>query len=217
VRCGVCDAAFDALASLFDHWPDTDSAPPGAVAGTPVLGAIAAQTDPPGTSDSTGKTPTDAPPGALHRAWKAAFIVLAVLTVINLAWTFRVALLSQQIVSDTLTHFGWLEATPQAPYRDTNLLHLVSRDLHGHPAREDLLVLSAVFVNRAEQAQPYPTITLTLTGAGNEPLARRSFAPAEYLPAGRALGLLAQLVHVPVLLEFADPGERAIGFELEFE
>jgi len=150
-------------------------------------------------------------------AWITVFALLALITVFNLAWTFRQPLLENDAVQVVLTAVGLVEPRPAEPFHDTSMIHLVSRDLHDHPAREGLLVLSATFVNRADQPQAYPDIRLTLSDDANEPLASRTFTPADYLPGGAPSELLAPMVHVPVLLEFVDPGNRAVGFELKFE
>ena len=75
----------------------------------------------------------------------------------------------------------------------------------------------ATFVNHAERAQSWPELELTLLDLGGKPVARRGFTVAEYLPGrGSDTDLLRPRVHVPVLLEFANPGEQAVGFEIQF-
>ncbi|NND44311.1 MAG: DUF3426 domain-containing protein [Xanthomonadales bacterium] len=215
VRCGQCDATFDALSHLFDHRPASDSSPPRPGAGPPVLGAPVTPSIAPGPPPGDlGQAPGKSP---ARVAWITAFVLLVLVTVANLAWTFREPLLAAGPVHRALVSLGLVEATEQAPVRDPSRIHLVSRDLHAHPARDDLLVLSVVFVNRAAYAQPYPDISLTLTDAANLPLARRTFEPGEYLAGRPPSEALAPEVHVPVLLEIADPGQNAVGFELEFE
>ena len=65
---------------------------------------------------------------------------------------------------------------------------LVARDLHAHPTRPGVLVLSATFVNLADRAQPYPVVAVTLLDPDNAPLVARAFDPDEYL-AGDASAL----------------------------
>lgn len=219
VRCGQCDCTFNALSYLFDHWPDSDSRPsrPGAGPGLlgPAPGETGLQQDASETSATTADTGRERP--AYRAAWMTGFVLLVVITVANLGWTFREPLLENPVIRDSLARMGALEEVPAEPYRDPSVIHLVSRDMHSHPTREGLLVLSAVFVSRAEQSQAYPVITLTLTDAANQPLARRTFPPEDYLPGGHPVLDLAPQVHVPILLEFVDPGERAVGFQLDFE
>ena len=143
--------------------------------------------------------------------------ILVVVTLSNLAWTFREPLLEAPYLRDQLARLGLLEEPPQQHFREPGEIQLVSRDLHAHPARTGILVLSAAFVNRSSRAQAWPLLELKLLDASSRPLALRRFIPAEYL--GRVPGatdLLEPEVHVPVVLEFADPGALATGFELQF-
>jgi hypothetical protein len=79
------------------------------------------------------------------------------------------------------------------------------------------LVLSATIVNLAREAQDLPTLAVTLMDADNRLLATREFAPVEYvLPGADPTRQLKPNVHTPILLEFLDPGEHAVGFELAF-
>lgn len=218
VRCGQCDCTFNALSYLFDHWPDSDTRPSRPGAGPPVLGPARGEADTELGGDAAIATAGTGRERSAHRAaWIAGFVLLAVVTVANLGWTFRDSLQQNPAIREALTRIGALEAPPPEPYRDPSLIHLVSRDMHPHPTRPGLLVLSAVFVSRAEQPQAYPVISLTLTDAANQPLARRAFPPEDYLAGGRPETDLAPQVHVPILLELVDPGDRAVGFELEFE
>ncbi len=213
VRCGRCGQKFDALEQLFDEWPDTGDTPP--PAGTryrpPVLGS---------------KQELAAPFGPAHvhfrgdekrGHWLALSLLLALGTLVHLGWTFRADIDTWPQAQALLQHFQLVQAEPDLSFRDTGQLHVVSRDLHAHPTRAGVLVLSATFVNHAERAQSWPVLELTLLDLAGKPVARRDFTATEYLPGrGSDSDLLRSRVHVPVLLEFASPGERAVGFEIRF-
>lgn len=194
---------------LFDDFPTgPDSSPDGTPGEPPVLGdgldvpppALELEAD----SESRQKTP-----------WRWLAAAMVAITLLNAAWTFREALMSWPWVSGALADAGWLE--PAEPFRDPERIHLVSRDLHTHPSREDVLVLSATFVNLADESQPFPTLELTLKDQDNRTVAGRVFEPGEYLRTGfDPTELLQPGSHVPVLLEFNDPGADAVGFELIF-
>lgn len=216
VRCANCNEVFSALTSLFDDRPRSGQAAPENNVSSiePVLGSI----NLPPPSDLPEAEPYPRPRVRRNRwIWGTALALLILVTLTNLAWTFRTGLIDHPGVRKALVRAGWLEAQPDTPYRDVSKIHLVSRDMHQHPTLAGMLALSATFVSRAEQAQPYPAIELTLTDAGNNAVARRAFKPAEYLPGGiiPPAGLTPG-VHVPVLLEFADPGSTVTGFSLEF-
>jgi hypothetical protein len=155
--------------------------------------------------------------------WLVLLVLLALTTMANLAWTFKKPLLENPamrawLVDKGLLNGELLEELAVMPFRDLTLLHLVSRDMHQHPTRAGMLALSVIFVNRAAQAQPYPVIRLKLMNSANELLAMRRFSADEYLPHNADLQSgMRPNVHIPILLEFADPGTGAAGFELEFE
>jgi hypothetical protein len=78
------------------------------------------------------------------------------------------------------------------------------------------LRLRASVVNRAARGQPYPLLRVTLEDRFGGKVARRDFAPAEYLP-GRSAppGLMAPGARADADLSLADPGSQAVGFELD--
>lgn len=223
VCCGHCNCRYSALEQLFDYWPDSKSAPAttDTAALPPVLGVPPKIG--PATIDGQDHGLAALPEDPHRRWWLALLVLLGLTTLANVAWTFKAPLLEKAPVRTWLQNYGLLEkVAPEEmdakPPRDLSLLHLVSRDLHQHPTRAGMLALSVVFVNRAPQAQPYPVIRLSLKNAANEVLALRRFSAHEYLPPGAfpVTGMPPD-VHIPILLEFADPGSGATGFELEFE
>ena len=54
-------------------------------------------------------------------------------------------------------------------------------DLESDRRQEGVIVLNAVIHNRAQFAQEYPALELTLTDERDQPVLRRVLAPAEYL------------------------------------
>lgn len=215
VRCGQCGLGFNALERLSDERPDGALVAPAAVATSspPVLGAPRSK-----HGDSPSAT-IDLPPLPPPRRWpwRVLAVVLVLVTLGNLAWTFRVQLAEQPQVRDLLARFELPGVEPREPFRDPERIHLVSRDFHAHPSRPGVLVLSATIVNLAREAQELPVLSVTLLDADNRLLAAREFEPAEYVvPGADPAAWLQPNVHTPILLEFVDPGEHAVGFELAF-
>lgn len=68
--------------------------------------------------------------------------------------------------------------------RRADLVSIETSDLQPDPKRKGQLILAAAIRNRAEFAQEVPHLELTLTDARDRALARRVFAPADYLPPG---------------------------------
>lgn len=215
VRCGQCGLAFDALKQLFDERPDGRAAPPlqaAARPSPPVLGAGEA-------SAAAAEAGVELPPLPRGRRWpwRLVAVVLVVATLLNAAWVFRERIAARPEVRDWLAEHGVPGFQADGPFRDPERIHLVSRDFHAHPSRPGVLVLSATFVNLATRPQPLPELEVTLTDADNRLLASRRFTPIEYvLPGSDPQAALQPGVHTPILLEFVDPGEHAVGFELTF-
>ena len=67
--------------------------------------------------------------------------------------------------------------------RRVELVSIEASDLQADPARPNLLVLNATLRNRAGYGQAFPALELSLTDTQDAAIARRVFAPKEYLPA----------------------------------
>ena len=81
--------------------------------------------------------------------------------------------------------------------KNAELIQIIGSDLQAEPTNADLLTLKLTLGNRAPYTQAWPVVVLTLTDAKDQPQARRSFAPSEYLadPKLMALGIPAQSEH----------------------
>ena len=219
VQCGHCGRSFSALSFLFDEWPA--GAAHGPAKGPNVVPPILAGTEVEKSADDTEVPEADRTeeaakePGQL--AWGLAVVLLALLTVANAAWTFREPLAEKTGFSLWHQQADNSDLEQDGLFKDPQSIQLVSRDMHTHPTRSGILVLSLTFVNLAQRSQVFPDLEITLLDAANQAVARRRLLPAEYLRAGADItaGLAAD-VYLPVLLEFGDPGDQAVGFEIRF-
>ena len=66
--------------------------------------------------------------------------------------------------------------------REASLISLDASELSVDSARNNMLVLRLTLKNRAEFAQDYPTLELSLTDLQDNIVVRRNLAPSEYLP-----------------------------------
>ena len=219
VHCGQCGRSFSSLSFLFDEWPSGEAHRPASEpdAVLPILGRTSKEdadaekaTDDENEPDPSGvKTSTI--------AWAAATALLVFLTLANIAWTFRGPLLDTPRINTWMKQAGWLQVEQQGLLKAPKQIQLVSRDMHTHPTRSGILVLSLTFVNLAERSQVFPELEVTLMDAANQPVAQRQFQPENYLrPGADTKAGLATDVYLPVLLELGDPGETAVGFEIRF-
>ena len=144
-------------------------------------------------------------------------VLLILLTIINTTWTFRQPLLENPKIGAWVNQAGWWSVKQQGLLKDPQQIQLVSRDMHTHPTRSGILVLSLTFVNLAQHSQAFPELEVTLLDAANQPVARRRLQPKVYLrPGADTSSGLKTDVYLPVLLELGDPGEQAVGFEIQF-
>ena len=224
VQCGQCGRAFSALSFLFDDWPSGQAHGPasGPDAGPPVLRSGTQAKD---TENKLSEIEEieeiekiDRKRARLrHLSWSVATLLLILLTVANTIWTFREPLLENPTISALVERTDSSQIEQEGLLKDPQQVQLVSRDMHTHPTRSGILVLSLTFVNLAQFSQEFPELEITLLDATNQPVARRRLQPTDYLRAGAEIeaGLAAD-VYLPVLLELGDPGERAVGFEIRF-
>lgn len=93
-------------------------------------------------------------------------------------------------------------------------LQIVGSDLQIEPNGN--LVLTLTLGNRAAQAQAWPVLVLTLTDQRNRPLARRSFAPSEYLgDAPRIAAGIPPRSEQPLSLPLTVQDLTPMGFDLQ--
>jgi predicted Zn finger-like uncharacterized protein len=214
MRCGRCNRKFDALEQLFDDWPAPEATPPpaGARYRPPILGSKQDLNAPFGPGYIRQRTG-----GNRRGLWMALLVVLSVVTVANAAWVFRDRFKQLTVTRFVMSELGRFDPAREETFSDPEQIHLVSRDLHVHPTRAGILVLSATFVNASDQAQAWPRLEVSLLDMNGEAIARRRFSVADYMPGrGAPDDLLGPQVYVPVLLEFANPDGKAVGFEIRF-
>lgn len=154
-----------------------------------------------------------------HRGWwAAACVILLLLLGGQVAWAERDFLITQP----TTGH--WLRAGCAALHCALPLvaaparLQVVDSNVQGYPGTPHALLISARIRNTAAFAQPYPVLAVTLSDADGKRLAMRRLRPREYQDDAQALlrGLGPGESSV-LMLEVADPGDRAVEFELGFE
>ena len=148
-------------------------------------------------------------------------------------WSIGVALLLLLITAQVLVFYGQV-LVRRAPFLhstvavlcdvlpcqrlapiDLRRLDLVETQVTPHPRYDRALRIRATIVNRAERAQPYPLLEVSLIDSQGHLVARRSYAPREYLRDSELIaeGLPPQ-VAVSAQLDITSPGPQASGFEV---
>ncbi len=158
------------------------------------------------------------PPAPRHSgswAWGSAGVLLAVLLVAQSAYFLRDTLVSQLPQTRPLLErmCALLGCTLSLP-KNLALLRIVGSDLETEASGR--LKLTLTLGNRAGQAQAWPVLVLSLTDQRNRPLARRSFAPSEYLgDAHRIAEGIPPLSEQPLSLPLAVHDLAPMGFDLQ--
>lgn len=199
VRCGQCQTVFDGLESLVEV-PETP--PPEAPAEVPPQApppeALPADETPPPERE---EEPVEAAPEPAREApaapvgrekpprrrwpWLLGIFLLALPALFLQALVhFRVDIaVLHPGTKPALRALCRLLACDLPLPRRIDLVSIENSDLHpAGPANDGRLRLSANLRNRASFAQAWPYLELTLTDSDDRPLARKAFAPAEYLP-----------------------------------
>jgi predicted Zn finger-like uncharacterized protein len=161
------------------HVPGPDQGP-GAVAdqsaAEPVLEARVAE--PPAMEPLLHEPPRQSPAWP----WIAAAVVFAALLAGQTALFYRIELAIQypQLRASFASICAQLDCEMPLP-RHIELVSIEASDLNPDAPQKDRLRLSATLKNRADFAQEYPHLELTLTDTQDQPLLRRALSPAEYL------------------------------------
>lgn len=99
--------------------------------------------------------------------------------------------------------------------RDADRIRLESSELQADTGRPAGVLLSASLRNTAAWPQAWPHLELTLTDAAGQPLARRHFAPQDYLPKGaRIADGIPPNEEVSIRLPLELVGIEAVGYKL---
>lgn len=89
-----------------------------------------------------------------------------------------------------------------------------SSDIQPDANREAFFTLHATLRNRAEYAQAYPHLEITLTDARDKALVRKVLEPAQWLPADAPKDAFAAQREVSTRIGFEAPGVAAAGYRV---
>ena len=230
-RCGKCKKLSNALDALFDEWPSAGETVVNSRPDTqaPVLGgSLALEIEEEGEltpeeaalltrHDSDRNPDSQARKTWLRATWISTGIMVVLIASYSVSSYFGVFSFDHPAVEQSLVRIGLKDAPPQQPFRDSESIEIVSRELLSHPMRPKVLLLNATIVNRASQAQPYPDIDVRLFDLNNEVISERRYRPTDYLTSSAELRSgMTPGAYLRFSLEMLDPADRAVGFELEF-
>jgi hypothetical protein len=148
-------------------------------------------------------------------AWGSASVLLLALLLGQSAYFLRDTLVSQlpQTRPGLERMCDLLGCSLSLP-KNLALLQIVGSDLETEASGR--LRLTLTLGNRAGHAQAWPVLVLTLTDQRNRPLARRSFAPTEYLgDAQRIAAGMPPRSEQPLSLPLTVHSLKPMGFDLQ--
>ena len=115
--------------------------------------------------------------------WTTAVLLLMLMLLAQTTYFFRVELAARlPSLKPVLIGYCWILKCSIPLPQHTDLIGIESSELEADPTNENQITLNALLRNRASYAQAFPSLELTLNDSQDEPLARRMFKPAEYLP-----------------------------------
>jgi predicted Zn finger-like uncharacterized protein len=115
--------------------------------------------------------------------WTIASLLSLIVLLAQIAYFFRIDLAARlpNLKPALIGYCQILKCTVPLP-QHTDLISIESSELQADPVKAGQITLNALLRNRAPYAQAFPNLELTLNDSQDQPLARRVFRPAEYLP-----------------------------------
>lgn len=230
LRCGECDAVFDAMKALSTTLPEERR-----------FAQLEAETLPLGaTYDSNAdhaysqnqasawqrllnkfkKKQTNYTPyykkGTSAKTWLIiGLVALALLLLLQGLYSARNWLAQQPLTASVTKQICAAVKCDLETPRDVRQIRLLSRNVYSHPNTPHVLTISLSLENAAEFAQPYPLIEISFLDKDNNIVALRRFTPEEYIK-NYQNELMPQGKQSEVLLNITDPGESAVHFQFRF-
>ncbi|MEO6422070.1 MAG: zinc-ribbon and DUF3426 domain-containing protein [Candidatus Nitrotoga sp.] len=195
VRCGQCQAIFNATEQLHDNEPSPQLtltlaqeemqqvAVENQVENTP---AIDDKYDFSQLATTNAEEELETSPSVIkrnvHWSWIVVTLLLFIALLAQTTYFFRVELAAHLpgIKLALTSYCKLLNCNIPLPQK-IDQVSIESSDLESDPKQASIITLNAILRNRAPYAQSYPNLELTLTSSMDEALARRVFSPAEYL------------------------------------
>jgi len=236
VRCGHCNAVFDALRTLAEQLPSEQvqrlvasaggGSPPqlSVPAMRPAVGQQTSLFDPDERPARArrGSTPAFARARRTRTAertwlWTLGAAVLLLSLCAQIGYAERAMVLADARARPWLDRICDTFGCRLPLRRDPARLQLLSRDIRPHPSVAKALIISATLRNDAEFAQAFPAVEISLSDLDENRIAMRRFQPQEYLgDMHSAAGGLAPGATAALVFEVADPGKNAVAFEFKF-
>jgi len=154
-----------------------------------------------------------------HSRWRAALLwgfgdlLLLLLLAGQFVYFYRDELAKNPSWRPLVAEFCGYARCELRPLQDVAAIELLQTTIAPHPQYDNALRIRTTLVNRAAFPQDYPGMEVSLTDNGGRVIARRTFTPAQYLPAPAA-GAMSPNVVAMTLLDVTNPDGKAVGYEI---
>lgn len=123
------------------------------------------------------------PPKRRNWPWAMASLLLLLGLVAQAAYLFRIDLAARMpALKPALVEYCRLLNCSIPLPQHVDAMSIESSSLEADTVHANQITLNALLRNRAAYAQAFPSLELTLNDTQDQPLARRTFRPADYLP-----------------------------------
>jgi len=147
--------------------------------------------------------------------WILGILLMLIFILVQVIYYQRYALLSSTQFQQQILHLCQVLPCDEDRFISLSEIKLIERNVFTHPTRDDALMITGSFINRAGFTQPLPKLQVSLSDLQGNLIANRHFKAEEYLtdksmqriPSGKA---------VQFHLEIFDPGTQALTYEFEF-
>lgn len=147
--------------------------------------------------------------------WIAAAVLLLLVFIAQVVHTERQSLVQRAGLGPLLAQIYDAIGQPLATPTDLGAYELRQWGAASDPTQQGRLLLRASIVNRAQFAQPFPLLRLALQDRFGATLGIRDIEPADYLPGETAAKLLGPGERADAEIRIVDPGQEAVGFEMD--
>lgn len=146
--------------------------------------------------------------------WALAILVLVALLATQVVYFYaselaRLPRLESWVVT-ACAHLGCVIRSQQ----DIRQIRLLRSSIAPHPKQRDALRIRSSLVNRADFAQPFPLMEVTLTSRNGEVVARRTYLPHEYLAPAYWRARMTPHVVIDGILDINHPTPAPAGYEI---
>lgn len=170
--------------------------------------------DPP-AEETAATSDFTAPRRSIDWRWAVGCAVLLLLLAVQVLHINRDALATGNRTGPLLRSLYERLGAPIAPHWDVAAYEVRQQGAVGAADAAAPLTLRASIINRGERTQPLPLLRVTLQDRFGNHVALRDLQPREYLPTPQSAALLGPGQRVDAEVAMADPGGKAVGFEID--